>query len=73
MGTTIFSKSFKCAEPGHNSDFKISEKENLFMYKKVKIDEPMNSNYCSPKLIASEIWKTLLPTVGQTIGLNSQT
>lgn len=44
-----------------------------FSYKKVKIDEPMNSTSGSPKIVALKIWKILLPTAGQTIWLNPQT
>ena len=51
MGTINFSESSKRAAPSDNFGFKISEAK-LFLYRKVKIDEPMNSNYCSPKSAA---------------------
>ena len=52
MGTIGFSKSPKRTKPSDNFCCKISETKNLFLYKKVKTDEPMNSNYCSPKFAA---------------------
>ena len=61
MGTISFSTSSKNAKPSDNFGFKnknkMSETRNLFLYKKVKIDEPMNSNYGSPKFVVLETWK----------------